>query len=540
MATGTLVSGSASTNGTNSTSTNNTAANKSGQERKITEDANAGKKRTDPEYKKWEKLNSIANEWVNGTGRSGEKAPAWINWKTTNGVTDAEFEEAKTTRARYGYQQNDKGEDINKTSGQRWFLKNGPPAPADPTPKPAGTPGQIGATGGFTAVPTGQANATEIMLAGGLPLPKEKLFSKNKYIRFGKAVQILNANSNLKALLVSTIPVNVIVDIDDCKIGAFKGIYSIKPERLLIPGYMPDFTKFFMEQNRAELSLDEELINNEIAVGDVKISFAQAEPLKADGFVEDAYKWGYLKNLYINFDFFKEEMEKPNRTMRDVLQSLLNEMSLAANSFWNFQIAEKNKTVNGQKTSIYTVYDENWAGKKNIVPPIFIHSGEQSRFLAADLSIEIPGAMMNKIINQRLSLSSNPDQKDIAMGGCFSSSTDRFFKKYLRVGDNGDNSTGDGPDKKDETPQTKVGEDKPSDLQTKVTSVNNKAISEEQKKKGDEIIAKEKENNAYKEKTKKKEELIAANEKRIKAYKRLEDSVDGTEYFEIDVNETSD
>ena len=537
---GGFVSGSSSTAGTNSTSTTNTAANQSGQERKVTEDANNGKKRTDPEFKKWERLNLIANEWVNGTGKAGEKAPAWITWKETNKVTDTEFEEAKTSRARFGYKQNEKGEDINKTSGQRWFLKQGPPVPADPTPQPAGQPGQVGGAGGFTAAPTGQANATEIMLAGGLPLPKEKLFSKNRYLRFGKAVQILNANSNLKALLVSTIPINVVVDINDTKIGAFKGIYSTKPERLLIPGWMPNFSKFFMEQNRAELSLDEELIDNAIKVGDVEIRFAQSDILNDDGFVEDSYKWGYLKNLYINFDFFKEEMEKPNRTMREVLQTLLNEMSLATNSFWNFQIAEKNKTVNGQKTTIFTVYDENWVGKKNVTPPVFVHSGEKSRFLAADLNIEIPGAMMNKIINQRLSLSSNPDQKDIAIGGCFSNSTDRFFKKYLPVADSGPSSSGEGAKKEDETAQTKVGEDKPTDLQTKVNSVNQKAISEEQKKSGEELIQKEKENNANKEKTKKKEELIAANEKRIKAYKRLEDSVDGTEYFEIDVNETSD
>ena len=538
-ATGTLVSGSASTSGTNSTSTTNTAANKSGQERKITEDSANGKKRTDPEFLKWDRLNFITDKYFKiGVG---EKGPEWVAFKKENNVTDVEWEECIKTRIREGYQQNEKGEDINKAQGTRRYRLANPAPPADPTPKTT-TPavGEIGGTGGFTAVPTGQANATEIMLAGGLPLPKEKLFSKNKYIRFGKAVQILNANTTLKALLISTIPVNIVVDILDCKIGAFYGIYSTKPERLLIPGWIPNFSKFFMEQNMAELSLDEQLIDNAIAAGEEEIRFAENTDLDADGFKEDKFKWGYLKNLYINFDFFKEEMEKPNRTMRDVLQTLLNEMSLAANSFWNFQIAEKNKTVNGQKTTIFTVYDENWVGKNNVVPPTFIHSGEQSRFFSADLNIEIPGAMMNMIINQRLSLNSNPDQKDIAVGGCFSKSTDRFFKKYLEVADSSKDSTGKGANLKDESDPSKIGDDKQSDIAKKITSVNDKAISPEQKKKGQEIIEREKLNNQNKANTQKKKDLVAEAQKRIKAFKALEDKVDGTELFQIDKNEIDD
>jgi hypothetical protein len=508
--------------GTNSTSTNNTATNTTGQNKQIAEQK--GKtRRTDAPGMAWEELNNIAKKYVDVSGDVNSES--WKKFlKDYPGVTQQKIDEAIKTRT--------KTEKIDPVAGQKDFtggqysvgavtgagvkpqktlvtplekvvLTAFPPEPLLP-----GGVTAVGASGGFSAAPTGQASATEIMLAGGIALPKEKLFSKNKYIRFAKAVQILNANSSLNSITVANIPVNIIVDIDKCKIGAFKGIYSTKPEALLVPGIMPDFSQFFMEQNMQELTDDEKLIDNSIKVGDIVIQFAQPSALDSDGFKEDAYNWGYLENLYVNFDLFKKEIEKPNRTMREVLESLLNEMSLAVNSFWHFQITEKSKTINisgkDMKTTVFTIYDENWVGKKNVVPPSFIHSGEESRFLQADLSIEIPGAMMNKIIGQRLSLSTNPDQKDIALGGCFSADTDMFFRKYEAVNSakksgensgtgNAGNSGGAGTD------QTKVGNDTPTELETKltaeVTKNKNAVNSEEKTKQAKEIAAKEKANN---------------------------------------------
>ena len=116
---------------------------------------------------------------------------------------------------------------------------------------------------------TAHVDVTEIMLDGRLPLPKQKLFSKNRYVRFGKIVSILNENSGIESIELAGRNINVIFDITDVHIGAFKGIYSIKPEALIIPGLIPDFSKFFMEQNLTDLNENTTpLINNSIGTID--------------------------------------------------------------------------------------------------------------------------------------------------------------------------------------------------------------------------------------------------------------------------------
>jgi hypothetical protein len=290
-------------------------------------------------------------------------------------------------------------------------------------------------TGGGGSVRIEGVAPTEIKIAGGLMLPKEKLFSKNRYVRFGKAVDILNANSAIQSLIVGGRNINTILNIKDTPIGAFKGIYSCKPETLIIPGEIPDFTKFFMEQNLANLNDGEPLINRSIGT----LSFAQSTALDSGGYKENAYYWGKLENLYINFELLKKELDTPNKTIREVLETLLNEMSSAVDAFWNFQIVEKTEKIKDAKgvikdTLVYTVADENWIGDNpNPAPVKFVHSGEQSRFLDADLNIDIPGSMASQIVSKRLALSVNPSQPNLELGGIFTSARDRFMQGYQQA-----------------------------------------------------------------------------------------------------------
>jgi len=278
-------------------------------------------------------------------------------------------------------------------------------------------------------------NATEIELAGGLMLPKEKLFSKNKYVRFGKVVDILNANSSIQAYVVAGRQINTKLDIKDTPIGSFPGIYSCKPEALVIPGKIPDFSKFFMEQNLSNLNDGEPLVD--LSIGDK--SFTQTTELASNGFSEKPNYWGYLENLYINFELLKKELDDTNKTIREVLQSLLNEMSSAVDGFWNFQIVEKSlaakeKSGVDKQTVVYTVIDENWIGKNpNPAPVKFVHSGEQSRFLDANLNIDIPGSTTSQIISKRLALSANPSQPNLELGGVFTEKADRFMRNYVSI-----------------------------------------------------------------------------------------------------------
>jgi len=319
-----------------------------------------------------------------------------------------------------------------------------PPAATNTAASTSGAAGTSGTAGASTAQQTGGGGtarveavaATEIKLAGGLVLPKEKLFSKNRYVRFGKAVDIINTNSGIQSYIVAGRSVNAILNVKNTPIGAFKGIYSTKPETLVIPGLIPDFTKFFMEQNLANLSDNEPLVD--LSIG--PLSFAQSTALNSGGFKENAYYWGKLENLYINFELLKKELDTPNKTIREILESLLNEMSSAVDAFWNFQIVEKSEAVKDntgteRNTLIYTVVDENWIGANpNPAPVKFTHSGEQSRFLDADLNIDIPGSMASQIVSKRLSLSVNPSQPNLELGGIFSKGVDQFLKAYIDAG----------------------------------------------------------------------------------------------------------
>ena len=379
----------------------------------------------------WERLNKIATDYV------AKPYKRTTDDLLKEGYTQAEIDEALKTRVSYEYLKDSQGND-RTASGTYATIKPFPPQPQPPTP-PASTSGTSGAAGtagaaaggGGQTVANFQIDATEIMLDGGLPLPKEKLFSKNRYVRFGKVVSILNENSGIESIELAGKNVNVIIDISDAYIGAFKGIYSTKPESLIIPGLIPDFSKFFMEQNLTDLNENTTpLINNSIGT----ISFAQAEALNSNGLKEAPYYWGKLENLYLNFELLKTELQTPNKTMRDVLQSLLNEMSAATDSFWNFQIVEKKAKVDGKDTTVYTVVDENWIGENTSKPTIFVHSGERSKFLQADLSIDIPGAMTSAIISKRLALSTNPSQPNLEVGDAsiFSGKLDRFMTGYVK------------------------------------------------------------------------------------------------------------
>ena len=103
---------------------------------------------------------------------------------------------------------------------------------------------------------------------------------------------------------------------------------------------------------------------------------------------EAPYFWGYLRNLYVNFDMFVEKLNQPNKTIREVLLDILNEMSSAVNNFWNFQLVETqaeadNKALGITKGDIIiTVVDENWVGKKTEPnDEYFSHSGNLCPFL---------------------------------------------------------------------------------------------------------------------------------------------------------------
>ena len=293
---------------------------------------------------------------------------------------------------------------------------------------------------------------------GGLSVPKEKLLSENRYINFGLALEILNANNGLKAYKLGDKKINVKVSTNGF-IGAFPRMFSTKPSKLLIPGKIPNFYDFYLNPATVDLNkiLTSEIDNSilgkrvstdatgkSVSVGQ-KYSFVQEfdlspnlidpkDPSKGTyfGYHEKAGYYGRLDYLYINFDLFYNTIKNSsNKSMRDVLMTMLNEMSSAVNSFWNFQLVE---SVLPSGDIEIKIIDENWAGKNTLQPQMFVHSGEQSVFLDATLDIDIPAEMTNQIILKREDYTSNPDSKGLTIGGVFSAKSDKFFTGIDYVG----------------------------------------------------------------------------------------------------------
>lgn len=279
----------------------------------------------------------------------------------------------------------------------------------------------------------------------GQDIPKEKLWSPHNYITMDLAVEILNRNGGLDEYKFGDKSVKARINIKTAAIGAFRYMFSTKSSALIIPGELPDFRQYFW--NRGEITQKGKGVLGVSGVGDFnpinnsinKRSFVQSTPLdintKNKKIKEAPYFWGYLRNLYVNFDMFVEKLNQPNKTIREVLLDILNEMSSAVNNFWNFQLVETqaeadNKALGITKGDIIiTVVDENWVGQNpEKTFEYFDHSGIKSPFLESTLDLSIPSEMANQIVSQRLGRATQPSMPYLSTGGFFTSEADLFSK----------------------------------------------------------------------------------------------------------------
>jgi hypothetical protein len=264
---------------------------------------------------------------------------------------------------------------------------------------------------------------------GSIEIERQKLFSKHKYIRFEKALDIILA-SGLDSYNVGGGDLNCTIDISSTKIGAFPLIFSTKPEALLISGVLPDFKKYFLQKEQPKYKqVIKPNVDNSIKYSanmlSSGVSFVQWGRTTT-GHTEKGGYWGYLKNLYINLDMMVDKISVQNKNIKDVLYDILNEMSSAVNSFWDFQIVEGQDK---DKNIVLTVIDRNWVGEKSGTPKEFHHNGDKSRFLNSSLSIDIPGEMASQIISTRLGASVKKDGASVETGSkrFFAKERDRFM-----------------------------------------------------------------------------------------------------------------
>jgi hypothetical protein len=315
-----------------------------------------------------------------------------------------------------------------------------------------------------------------------IEINREDLFSTNRYIRFGLAIDILNKVGDLERYEIGNKRISFKININNVIIGAFPNMFSTKADKLIIPGYRPDFSVYFLNSTEV-IQEPNGRLNNLPPKGFSNLTiFVGQTTLNEFGLKEKERYYGYLKNLYVNFDMFVSKLQQNNKNIREILLDILNEMSSAVNSFWNFQIVEgefkkseitsttnnnqsfgnsdgsyqigsgikipnKNTTVpykadvdllqNGDVE--ITVIDENWIGENPNPEQIvnFNHNGTTSPFLNSTLDIAIPADMANQIIMKRLGYESQKDmvytstrpKNSIDSGSFFNSETDLFMKR---------------------------------------------------------------------------------------------------------------
>lgn len=284
-----------------------------------------------------------------------------------------------------------------------------------------------------------------------------ELFSDQGFIRLELAFEILNASAvNLESVAAKGCSVKTYsykIQTRNVIIRGHKHMFSLDESKLYIPNpNLPDFglktVLIATDENELKAFPDlENTINGnpwrEFATGQ-KYTFPSQENLTPEtqniDVIEgaiiqraDAHTWGFLNNLYINFDFFLSVINRSNYVVKDCYYELLNGLSNACNSLWQFEITEspdneKKIGSNSDKPLGLTVQDFSFLGKvssKDISQiAIFDPIGSNSPFLSFNINMDIPAAMKNSILGERASLTTNVDGKEPKIGFLFKGQPD--------------------------------------------------------------------------------------------------------------------
>lgn len=285
------------------------------------------------------------------------------------------------------------------------------------------------------------------VIGGKIP-SDQPLVGKERFIRLELAWKILNTTDDILTPReisctkgTSNKGLDSEISIENTIIRAHKHIFSMSKEHLYIPnGYGPDFglervltdtTDFVGLGSFLQLNADGSFktknfgTNGLYSVGKL---FPQTVSLDTKGAAEydntyipltcDAFEWGYLKDLFINFDFFIQCMDRSGYVIKDVALEILNGLSSGANLFWDFQIVNvgsSSSTKDNIGDECLVVVDRSFSGK----PPTSRAStlslqsiGVNSPFLEFGIKLEVAGAIANSVMAQRNSESSPGGNSD--------------------------------------------------------------------------------------------------------------------------------
>ena len=278
---------------------------------------------------------------------------------------------------------------------------------------------------------------TSKLKVGGVTVefPKgTKIVSDEKFIKFSALMEIFNAigvdgytlNGDDAKIISFTL------NTTDVLCSSFKHIYSIDSTKLFIPNpNTPAMKLAGITDILPPISaiINAATVTDNTVGGIVKFPISekitQLQTNGADSVVKEADEYGFLHDLYVNFNFAKSVMDTKNFFVKDALYQILNGMSSAVNGLWDFQLNEHEvKNDKGVHTSTeLRVFETNCITTNTpSVPYTFPLSGADSIFIDASLDLDIGGAKMNQIIGARLGQSLNGDIKPVK--GLFSNRDD--------------------------------------------------------------------------------------------------------------------
>lgn len=253
-----------------------------------------------------------------------------------------------------------------------------------------------------------------------------KLIGEERFIRFETLMLIINRIPSTGIKVNNKyIPYKINTDRTICT--AFENMFSTDRTKLFIPNKFtpgPDYAEVISSGNAA---VRKDWVDNSVKYDGKEVHFpnnsaisnGQAKNIWGD--TVDVYysfegsekfsakerTWGFLNDLYVNFDFAKGILETKNFLIKDALYQILNGMSAAAGGLWDFQIQESPQPKNGNLE--LTVVEMNISSNNTKGEPLKLDlTGANSVFLEASFNMEMGGAIMNQVIGERNASNNKP------------------------------------------------------------------------------------------------------------------------------------
>lgn len=342
-----------------------------------------------------------------------------------------------------------------------------------------------------TARIKGNNDETETEIPEGIDL-----VTSERFIRMDLAFEILNTVQDGTLIPViegdcgKKVLMNNRISIDDTICRAHKHIFSTDVSKLYIPNKnLPDFglvdaltskeikSTFIKFGGSGENQYVEKTVDGHpetdrtykyfprtvsFNYNDLNALIPEAMPYKTF----EPYSWGWLTDLYLNFDFFKEVIDRKGLLIKDIVLEILNGVSSAVNMYWEFQIVDRCSKGASENTSELRNSVEAGVPELQIreigtggvptkaIQTVFQSRGLKTPFIQSSLKMDIPGAMKNMIVGQRNAASQgNAEARDIIMDGnkdgLFSNVVDPVLKAINSMAKNAEQAKKD-PEKPEE------------------------------------------------------------------------------------------